>query len=153
MVFRSNDDLRIGDFIAVISDRKITLHRITRLAFSSLTVKASPRRIKFDRFTWLERTAKQPQRRAYKPSEHELLTLRAEMQCAALLKEARYMNQQVATIIRNASHLPMETKLKTLRAVIMYLGRTLKRTNALHSNVEIRPLDQRAGCQGDDQSV
>lgn len=149
---RGDDGLRIGDFIAVIDGRRMMLHRIRKVTYTTFWVRASPRPIKFDRITYRERWPSK-HRRAYKPSEYELKVLRIEQQCAALIKESRHLNDQIAALIRKAGCLPSETKLATLRSVILYLNRALKRTNALLPNAEIRQMDQRAGSQGDDHSV
>ena len=143
--------LRIGDFIAVISGRSISLHRIIRLGRTSLHVRASPRPIKFYLANWRE-TGSKGWRKAYKPTEHELKILRKEIQCNALVKEAIHLSDQIATLIRKTSHLPSDKKLATLRSVILYLNRTLKRTNSLLPYAEVRSLDQRTSGQGDDQS-
>ena len=138
---RSEDDgLRIGDFIAVIDGRKITLHRIIKVGYTTIHLRCSPRPIKFYRQTWREAGSK-GWRKAYKPTEHELKILRAEIQCNALLKEAAHLNDQIGAVIRKASHLQSEAKLATLRSVILYLGRALKRTNALLERDQIRSLD------------
>jgi len=150
---RSKDDgLRIGDFIAVIDGRRITLHRIRKVTYATFWVRASPRPIKFDRITYRERWPSN-HRKAYKPSEHELKVLRIEQQCAALTKEVSHLNDQIAALIRKAGCLPSGIKLSTLRSVIMYLNRALKRTNALLPNAQIGQMDQGTGGEGDDHPV
>ena len=147
---RSDDGrLRIGDFIAVIAGRSITLHRIIKVGWKTIHLRSSPRPIKIHRANWREAGAK-GWRKAYRPSEHELKILRTELQCNALLKEASHLNDQIAALIRKAGCLPSDRKLATLRSVILYLNRALKRTNALLPHAEIRPLDQAASGQGDD---
>lgn len=130
-----NDGLRIGDFIAVISGRTITLHRIIRIGWESFKVRASPKPIRIDRKTFRERGAK-GWRKAYKPTEYQLNIIRSELQTEALTKEAKHLSDQIATVIRKASHLPSEQKLATLRSVILYSNRLLKRTNALLPSCE-----------------
>ena len=149
---RGDDGLRIGDFMAVIDGRQITLHRIRKVTYTTFWVRASPRPIKFDRITYRERWPLR-HRKAYKPTEHELKILRIEQQCAALTKEAAHLKDQVAATIRKASHLQSTVKLATLRSVILYLNRTLKRTNSLLSHAEIRQMDQGTSGQGNDHPV
>lgn len=149
---RGDDGLRIGDFIAVIDGRQITLHRIRKVTYTTFWVRASPRPIKFDRTTYRERWPSR-HRKAYKPTVHELRVLRIEQQCAALIKEASHLNDQIAALIRKAGCLPPETKLATLRSVILYVNRAFKRTNALLPNAEIRQVDQGTGRQGDDHAI
>lgn len=108
--------------------------------------------MKFYRQTWREAGPK-GWRKAYKPTEHELKILRAELQCNALVKEASHLNDQIAALIRKTSHLPSDKKLATLRSVILYLNRALKRTTSLLPHAEIRSLDQGTSGQGDDQSL
>lgn len=149
---RGDDGLRIGDFIAVIDGRQITLHRIRKVTYTTFWVRASPRPIKFDRITYRERWPSK-HRKCYKPSEHELQVLRIEQQCAALVKEASHLNDQIAALIRKAGCLPSETKLATLRSVILYMNRALKRTNALLPHAEVRQVDQGTSGERDDHSV
>lgn len=147
-----DDGLRIGDFIAVIAGRSISLHRIIKVGWTTIHLRCSPRPIKFYRETWREAGSK-GWRKAYKPTDHELKILRTEIQCAALLKEASHLNDQISALIRKTSYLPSDRKLATLRSVILYLNRTLKRTNSLLPYAEVRSLDQGTSGQGDDQPL
>jgi hypothetical protein len=145
MASRGPDDgLRVGDFIAVIAGRSISLHRIIKVGWTTIHLRCSPRPIKFYRDTWREAGSK-GWRKAYKPTEYQLKILRTEIQCNALLKEASHLSDQIAAVIRKASHLQSDAKLATLRSVILYLNRALKRTNALLDRAEIRQVDQRTG--------
>jgi acetylglutamate synthase len=144
-----DDGLRIGDFIAVIAGRSISLHRIIKVGWTTIHLRYSPRPIKFYRETWREAGSK-GWRKAYKPTDHELKILRTEIQCAALLKEAAHLNDQISALIRKAGCLPSDRKLATLRSVILYMNRALKRTNALLPHAEVRHFHQTNGDQRND---
>ena len=132
-------DIKLGEMVAVINGRQITLHRVIRVTEHQFQVRIKGRqRHKFCKRTGADRSVHPNARiRAYKPTEEQAATIRAELQYQALHAEALHMSHLMVTLVRKANYLPMQAKLSTLRSVILYLGRALKRTSALLPNVEV----------------